>query len=215
MGNATANSTETNRLLQQVGAGDREVWGELLERHRPRLRRMVDLRLDHRLQGRLDASDVIQEAFLNASVQLADYLKNPEIPFYLWLRLVTGQKLVALHRHHLGTKARDAGREISLYRGVLPGANSAALTSQLMGREPSPSEAARDVEQRLGVQEALNSMDPLDREILALRHFEQLNNAEAAQVLGLQDSAASKRYTRALKRLKEILSSVPGGLGEP
>jgi RNA polymerase sigma-70 factor (ECF subfamily) len=207
---AAANSEEISRLLRQVAAGDQVVWGELLERHRSRLRRMVELRLDPRLQGRLDASDVIQEAYLTASAQLADYLKDPAIPFYLWLRLVTGQRLAVLHRNHLGTKARDARRQISIDRGALPAASSAALASVLMGREPSPSEAAGELEQRRRLQEALDRMNPLDREVLALRHFEQLSNAEAAQVLGLDPSAASKRYVRALGRLKEILSSMPG-----
>jgi RNA polymerase sigma-70 factor (ECF subfamily) len=214
MTNAAANSAELDRLLRQVAAGDQTVWGDLLEQHRPRLRRMVELRLDPRLQGRLDASDVIQEAYMTASVQLADYLKKPTIPFYLWLRLVTGQKLIALHRHHLGTKARDAGRQISLDRGALPAASSAALASQLIGREPSPSEAAREVEQRRWLQEALDRMNSLDREVVALRHIEQLTNAETAEVLGLEPSAASKRYVRALERLKEILSAMPGGLGD-
>jgi RNA polymerase sigma-70 factor (ECF subfamily) len=213
MANPAPNSEEISGLLRQVAAGDQAVWGDLLERHRPRLRRMVELRLDPRLQGRLDPSDVIQEAYLTASVQLADYLKEPAIPFYLWLRLVTGQKLVALHRNHLGTKARDASRQVSLDRGALPAASSGALASKLLGREPSPSEAAGEAEQRRWVQEALNRMNPLDREVLALRHFEQLTNDETAQVLGLEPSAASKRYVRALQRIKEILSAMPGGLG--
>jgi RNA polymerase sigma-70 factor (ECF subfamily) len=211
---AAADPEEIRGLLRQVAAGDQAVWGELLERHRPRLRRMVELRLDPRLQGRLDASDVIQEAYLTASAQVAAYLKEPTIPFYLWLRLVTAQRLVLLHRKHLGTKARDAGRQISLDRGALPAASSAALESNLAGREPSPSEAAGEIEQRRRLQEALDRMSPLDREVLALRHFEQLTNAEAAQVLGLEPSAASKRYVRALQRIKEILAAMPGGLGE-
>jgi RNA polymerase sigma-70 factor, ECF subfamily len=175
---------------------------------------MVALGLDRRLQGRIDASDVLQEAYITASVQLADYLQNPSLPFFLWLRLVTGQKMVALHRHHLGVHARDADREISLFRGALPEATSAALAAQLLGRDTRPSEAAIRAERRLRLQEALNNMDPLDREILALRHFEQLSNAEAAQVLDLRESTASKRYVRALERLKEILRSMPGGLEE-
>ena len=210
---AATNSEEISCLLQRAAAGDQAVWGDLLERHRPRLRRMVELRLDPRLQGRLDASDVIQEAYLTASGQLAEYLEQQTIPFYLWLRLVTSQKLVVLHRMHLGTKARDANRQISIDRGVLPTASSAALASKLIGREPSPSEAAGVVEQRRWLQKALNRMNPLDREVLALRHFEQLTNAETAQVLGLEPSAASKRYVRALERIKEILSAMPGGLG--
>jgi RNA polymerase sigma-70 factor (ECF subfamily) len=209
-----ANSEEVSSLLQQVAAGDQAAWGDLLERHRPRLYRMVELRLDPRLQARLGASDVIQEAYVAASAQVADYLKNPTIPFYLWLRLVTTQKLVLLHRNHLKTKARDAGRQISLDRGALPAASSAALASRLIGREPSPSEAAGEIEERRRLQAALERMNPLDREVLALRHFEQLTNAETAEVLGLEPNAASKRYVRALQRIKEILSATPGGLGE-
>jgi len=110
------NSTETNRLLERVAAGEQEVWGELLMRHQERLRCMVAVRLDRRLQGRIDPSDVLQEAYLQASLQLAEYLKKPTLPFFLWLRLVTGQRLATLHRYHLGTQGRDAGREVSLYR---------------------------------------------------------------------------------------------------
>src|SRR5262249_24730954 len=108
------NSSETVQLLQRAAAGDQASWGALLTRHRQRLRCMVALRLDRRLQGRIDPSDVIQEACLEASVQLADYLRQPTLPFFLWLRLITGQKMVALHRHHLGKQMRDAGREVSV-----------------------------------------------------------------------------------------------------
>jgi RNA polymerase sigma-70 factor (ECF subfamily) len=175
---------------------------------------MVALRLDHRLQGRFDASDVIQEAYLEASRRLADYLKQPNMPFFLWLRFITGQKLLELHRYHLGAQARDAGREVSLYRGSLPETTSAALAAQLLGHLTRPSEAAIRAETKVRLQEALNRMEPLEREVLALRHFEHLSNAETAQVLGIQESAASKRYLRALKRLKDILTSTPGGIGE-
>jgi RNA polymerase sigma-70 factor (ECF subfamily) len=210
----TGNSGETDQLLQRVAQGDTRTWGALLERHRERLRRMVAVRLDQRLQGRLDASDVIQESYLEASARLAEYLRQPSMPFFLWLRFLTGQKLLELHRHHLGAQMRDAGREVSLYRGSLPEASSAALAAQLLGHDTRPSEAAIRAERKIRLQEALNSMDALDREVLALRHLEHLNNAETAQVLDLQESAASKRYIRALKKLKEILSSMPGGIGE-
>jgi RNA polymerase sigma-70 factor (ECF subfamily) len=210
----TGNSGETDQLLERAAQGDLQGLGVLLERHRKRLRRMVALRLDQRLQSRLDASDVIQEAFLEASARLSDYLLQPGVPFFLWLRFVTGQKLAELHRHHLGARMRDVGREISLYRGALPEASSAALAAQLLGHDARPSEAAVRAERKIRLQEALNSMDALDREVLALRHFEQLNNAETAQVLDLRESAASKRYIRALKKLKEILTSLPGGSKE-
>jgi RNA polymerase sigma-70 factor (ECF subfamily) len=208
------NSSQTDCLLQAAAQGDNEKWGALLTQHRERLRRMVALRLDRRLQGRIDASDVIQEAYLEASARLAEYLQQPTMPFFLWLRFLTSQKLLELHRHHLGAQARDAGREVSLYRGALPGASSADLAAQLLGHSTRPSEAAIRAEMKIRLQEALNSMEPLDREVLALRHFEHLNNAETAQTLGIQESAASKRYLRALKKLKEILTSMPGGLGE-
>jgi RNA polymerase sigma-70 factor (ECF subfamily) len=211
---ASGNSAETDRLLQQASQGASQgagpELGALLERHRKRLRRMVALRLDPRLQGRIDASDVIQDAFLEASLRLPEYLRRPAMPFFLWLRFLTGQKLLELRRHHLGAQMRDAGREVSLFRGALPAASSAALAAQLVGRGTGPSEAAMRAERKVRLQEALNRMDPLDREVLALRHFEQLNNAEVAQVLDLQESAASKRYLRALKKLKDILAGLTG-----
>jgi RNA polymerase sigma-70 factor (ECF subfamily) len=205
-------AADTEDLLQRAAGGDQASWGALLARHRDRLRRMVALRLDQRVQRRLDASDVVQEAYVEASRRLPEYVQQPTMPFFLWLRFLTGQKLLELHRHHLGAQMRDAGREIALYRGAMPQTSSAALAAQLLGRHTSPSEAAIRAEMKVRLQAALNGMDPLDREVLALRHFEQLSNAETAVELGIQESAASKRYLRALQRLKEILSAMPGGL---
>src|SRR5262249_19416648 len=189
-------------------------FGAILEQHRPRLRRMVALRLDPRLHGRIDPSDVIQETYVEACARLAEYLQNPTMPFFLWLRFLAGQKLVTLHRYHLGRQMRNAGREVALYRGRLPETSSAALAAQLLGHELRPSEAAIRAELKIRLQEALDSMEPLDREILALRHFEQLSLAETAQVLGLTESGACRRHMRAVKRPKEILSNLPGGLEE-
>jgi RNA polymerase sigma-70 factor (ECF subfamily) len=205
---------ETRALIDRAIRGDQGAWGELLARHRDRLRRMVALRLDRRLQGRVDASDVIQEAMLDASRRLDEYRRDPTMPFFLWLRYLTGQRLLEQHRRLLGAQGRDAGREISLYHGAMPETTTAALAAQLLGRNTSPSQAAQRAERKIRLQESLNSLDPLDREILALRHFEHLSNGEAAEVLGLDKSAASKRYARALIRLKDILASRPGGLGE-
>ena len=207
-------STQGDEPPPPLRQSDQHKLGELFAQHRDRLRRMVRLRMDRRLQGRVDASDVMQEAYLEASARYADYLREPSMPFYLWLRFITGQKLLVLHRRHLGAQARDVGREVSLYHGALPEATSAALAAQLVGRRTSPSQAAVRAEMRIRVQEAINMMDPIDREVLALRHFEQLTNAETAQSLEIEESAASKRYVRALKRLKEILTSMPGGMGE-
>jgi RNA polymerase sigma-70 factor (ECF subfamily) len=171
---------------------------------------MVRLRLDRRLQGRLDPSDVVQEAYLDYARRFPEYAGNPTMPFYLWLRFLTGQRLIDLHRQHLGARMRDAGQEVSLYRGALPQASSVSLAAQLLGRLTSASQAAIRAETQIRVQEALNGMDSMDREILTLRHFEMLSNEETAQVLGIKKSAASNRYVRALKRLKELLLGVPG-----
>jgi hypothetical protein len=114
---------------------------------------------------------------------LADYVRAPAIPFFLWLRAIAGNKLLELHRHHLGTGMRDAGREVSLYRGRLPETTSAALAAQLLGHLTRPSEAAVRAEIKVRLQEALNSMEALNREVLALRHFEQLTTSETAQVI--------------------------------
>jgi RNA polymerase sigma-70 factor (ECF subfamily) len=206
----TDDSLESFELVRRAGQGDAQAAGELFAQHRDRLRRMVQLRLDRRLQGRLDPSDVLQDAYLEFARSLAEYLRSPQVPLFLWLRLITGRKLQALHRHHLGAQARDAGREVSLHRGALPQASSVSLAAQLLGRFTTPSEAAVRAELQIRIQEALNSMDAIDREVLALRHYEQLSNAEAAQGLGLSEAAASNRFVRALKRLKAILMSVPG-----
>jgi RNA polymerase sigma-70 factor, ECF subfamily len=205
---------ETNKLPSFEVPDDPVRFGAMLQKHRSRLRRMVALRLDPRLHGRIDPSDVIQDTYLEAAARLAEYVQKPSMPFFLWLRWLAGQKLVTLHRHHLGRQMRDAGREVSLYRGRLPEASSAALAAQLLGHETPPSEAAVRAELKIRLQEALYTMDPLDREILALRHFEQLTLAETAAVLKITESGACRRHLRALKRLKEILSSLPGWLGD-
>ena len=204
-------STESSELRRRIEQGDESTLIELFARHRDRLKRMVSLRLDRRLRGRIDASDVLQEAYLDVRKRLSEYARDPvAMPFHLWLRLIAGQKLTDVHRAHLGTQMRDAGQEVSLHRGPFPQASSISLAAQLLGRMTSASKAAIRAEHKLIVQEALNGMDPIDREVLTLRHFEHLSNEETALVLGLNKSAASNRYIRALRRLKEILSSIPG-----
>src|SRR5215813_186005 len=150
-------------LLKRAAEGDEHAVNELFVRHRSRLRAMVRLRLNRRLQGRVDPSDVLQEAYLEICKHFADYVRSPPLPFFLWLRHLTGQKLITVHRQHLGAQLRDADREVSLYRGALPRASSASLAAQLLGRLTSPTQAALRAEMQIQVQEALNSMDPLDR----------------------------------------------------
>jgi len=206
------NSSETIVLVERARAGDEQAVNAIFARYRDRLRRMVEIRLDARLHARIDASDVIQDAYLEVAQRWEEYLRDPRLPLFLWLRLVVGERLTTLHRQHFGTRMRDARREVSLYRDPLPTASSAALAAQLLGKNTSPTQAAVRAERMLRLQEALNTLDPIDREVLSLRHFEQLTRTETAQALGIEEAAAAKRYIRALKRLKATLADMPGGL---
>jgi RNA polymerase sigma-70 factor (ECF subfamily) len=205
------NSSETNRLLERAAQGDRRVLETLLGQHRERLRRMIAVRLDPRLRQRIDPSDVIQDAYLEASTRLESYLNAPTMPFFLWLRFLTGQKVVTLHRHHLGVRMRDAGQEEAIHPGTGPEASSVALSDYFLDQGSRPSEAAIRAETKERVRAALELMAPLDREVLALRHFEQLSRAEIAEVLGVSEAAAGKRYLRALEKLKQVLEPAGGG----
>jgi RNA polymerase sigma-70 factor (ECF subfamily) len=207
-----ADTRTKEELLDAARNGDEVALAVLVERHPDRLERMVRLRMDRRLQGRVDPADVVQDAYLAVRRKFVQYCTDSPLPFFLWLRLEVGQKLVDVHRFHLGTKMRDAGQEVSLHRGALPQVSSVSLAEHLLGKLTTASRAAMRVELKLRVQEALNSMDPHDREVLILRHFEELSNAEAAQVLGIKPSAAVNRYVRALKRLKDVFQGMPGGV---
>jgi RNA polymerase sigma-70 factor (ECF subfamily) len=201
-----------DQLLDSARDGDEAALSILVERHRKGLERMVALRMDRRLQGRVDPADVVQNAYLAVPGKFAQYVADPRLPFFLWLRQEVGQKLLDVHHSHLGNQVGDAGQEVSLYRGALPQVTSQSLAEHLLGKLTATSHAAMRVELKLRVQEALNSMDPNDREVLILRHFEELSNIEAAQVLGIKSSAAVNRYVRALKRLKDVIQGMPGGI---
>ncbi len=206
----TNHSDQSNDLLQRAANGSQDALNTVFSLHADRLKRMVRLRLHPKVRRRVSESDVIQEASLAAARSLQDYVQNPCLPVYLWLRELTCLKLAELHRRHLDAQARDAGREISLHSGPLPQASSVSLAAQLLGTMSSPSEAAVKAEMRVQLQEALETLESLDREVLALRHFEQLSNAEIAQVLDISESGASSRYLRAIKRLRVVLARVPG-----
>jgi RNA polymerase sigma-70 factor (ECF subfamily) len=200
------------RLVERVRSGDLEAAGDALVRHLARLKRMIVARLDRRVVGRVDPSDVLQDGFVDAVVKLPAYVADPKLPLFLWLRLIVGERLAKVHRTHLGAGVRDVRREVSLYSRPMPTASSAALAAHLLGRLTSPSNAAMRAERLLQLQEALNTLDPLDREIICLRHFEELTAAEAAQVLEIREAASAKRYVRALRRLKDVLASKQLGL---
>lgn len=194
-------------LVNRVKRGDQAAIAQLFDQHRRRLRTMIEMRLDPRLAGRVDPSDVLQETYLDAH-KLIEEFKEGDLPFFLWLRLKVGHRLTYLHRYHLGAQKRSAYKEVSLVTGPMPAASSVSLASQLMGRITSASNAAIRAETRLRLQQALNKMDEIDREVLVLRHFEDLTNIETAQALGISQTAASNRYVRALSRLKDAMKSM-------
>lgn len=201
-------------LLDRLGRGETDVLGELFMHFQDRLRRMVDLRLDRRLCGRVSASDVVQDTYIDAQKRVQHFLAKPEMPFFVWLRLVASQRLIDVHRLHLGAQMRDAGQEVSLGVGGQFAATSLCLVARLAGEDTSPSRAAIRGEVAAQIEAILNSMEPIDREVLALRHFEELSNQEVAEILGIDKGAASKRYIRALDRLKDVLERLPGILGD-
>lgn len=201
---------ELDDLLKLVKKGDKEALAKLFSLERPRLGRMVKFRLDHRLYGRVDADDILQEAFVAASDRLHHYVQDPSMSFFVWLRLIVGQTMTDVHRRHLGAQARDARREQPLHNPGFPQATSVSLARHLVGSITSPSQAAVREEAADQLRLALEGMEAIDREILALRHFEELTNSETAEVLNISQKAASMRYVRAVKRLKDILATMPG-----
>jgi RNA polymerase sigma-70 factor (ECF subfamily) len=206
---------EIQGLLDRLQAGDRDALAELFARHREPLRRMIMLRLDHRLGGRVSPSDILQETYVDAMKRVPHFFENPDMPFFIWLRWIAGQRLVEVHRQHLGARMRDAGLEIPLQQGYPAAASSTCLAANLAGGLTSPSRAAIRGETLAQLEAALDRLDPLDREVLALRHFEELSNNEVAALLGIQKAAASKRYVRALERLKGALAEIPGFFDDP
>ncbi len=208
------NQSDETEILEQkiIEQNDPHAIGAMILRYQDRLERVVAFRMDNRLRARVDAADVLQDAFIEANRRIVDYkLVANRMSFFLWLRFITLQKLQQLHRHHLGVKARDAGRELAIFEPGHGQATSLVLAAQLLGRMTSPSHAAMREENRRMLEQALSEMEEIDREALALRHFEHLNNAETAQLLGLSESAASNRYIRAVRRLKSVLDRIQNG----
>ena len=194
------------RLLKLAAGGDSDALGQLLESHRQRLERIVRVRLDHRVQSRMNASDVIQETCIEAGERLKEYLENPEVPFFVWLRYLAHQRLQQLHRHHLGRRIRDANRERSIdQQDSEEQLGSGIIARQLVARLSSASSILQREELCQRLRDLLDRMEPVDREILVLRHFEHLTNVECAQILSLSTTAASNRYVRALERLRTVI----------
>jgi RNA polymerase sigma-70 factor (ECF subfamily) len=194
--------------LRLAARGDAGSWEAIVSASRQRLRRMVAVRLDCRLKGRIDPSDVLQDVYLQAWKGLEAYVRLPAMPFFHWLRGIAGNTLRELHRHHLGTRMRDPRREVSIGGGAVCDSTTTALATGLIDSLTRASAVAMRLELKLRIEDTLDAMDPLDREVLALRHFEQLSPIETAEALGIKENAAAMRYMRALRRLKEILSTL-------
>lgn len=173
---------------------------------------MIDLRMDPALKARIGASDVLQDAYVEIAGRVGDYLENPRMPFFVWIRFITAQRLLKLRRHHVGAQKRDARRDVR-DAPTGPQATAVALVDHLMASGVTPSLAVAADEFRVQLMEALDEMNPLDREVLVLRHFEELTNVEAAEALGIETNTASQRYVRALKRLGQALKQAGAAPG--
>lgn len=195
----------TDSLVQQMRAGSQEALAEVFSHYRERLRRIVRFRLDYRIAGRVSESDVLQESFIAAAKRLEHFGENEKMPAFLWLRLVTGQQLIDLHRQHVQAEMRDVRKEVSLQQNVPSPHTSLAIAAQLAGPMTAVSEIFARAERIEKLEATLNQMDAIDREVIALRHFEELSNIETAEVLGIETSAASKRYLRAMARLGKLM----------
>lgn len=206
----TDQNGEARPPLERLREGDTEALAQLFCEHRPRLRRIVEFRLDDKLKGRISPSDVLQEAYIDALERLPHFVADPDAPPFLWLRWITMQRLVDVHRRHLWAKGRAVSREVRLDPAAAVSAASTLRMAELMADQTSPSQAAARYETCELLRRVLDDLEPADREVLALRHFEELGNRETAAVLGIAPAAASKRYVRALERLRGALVDQPG-----
>ena len=213
-GNAMNNSIwpdgeVTAELLNNVRDGQAVAVEELMDRHRNSLRRMIQLRLDQRLMQRMDVSDVIQDVLIEANRRLTDYLSNPVMPFHLWIRQIAKDRIIDAHRRHRVSAKRSIDRE-QPQPGKGPFDQSTIeLANQFRDQALTPAAAATQRELAQQIESAVQMLRENDREIILMRHYEQLNNQEIAQSLGLTEPAASMRYLRALKRLREIIEGMP------
>jgi RNA polymerase sigma-70 factor (ECF subfamily) len=196
-------ATDTEALLASEGEERRAILGRMFETQRPRLLRMVSVRMHPRVRARVGASDVVQDGYVEILDRVDEYVADPRIPFFLWMRRIVGQRLTKAHRFHLDAQRRDARQETPAERRM-PGVSTFAMADFLRDERTSPLSAAARTEARDRLVRLLDEMSETDREVLAMRHFEGLTNEEVATELGLDKDAASKRYIRALRRLKVL-----------
>jgi RNA polymerase sigma-70 factor, ECF subfamily len=205
-----ANSSRTNRLLVTLSSGENpRVFEDLFDRHRERLRKMVRLRMEWQLRGKISSSSVLEQAYQDALGRIAEYQALSGRSFYVWLRVIVGERLERMHREQQVLLENIGGRELHLQRGTLPEITAASMAAQLLGDRAANQNAAR-AHMLTMLEGALNGMDRLDREIIALRNFEELTADESASVLGISKASATVLHLKAVKRLNDILGSIPG-----
>ena len=197
-------------LTARMREGNKDALATVVSDYRERLRRIIQFRIDYRIAARVSDSDVLQETYIAAAKRLSHFSKQTEMSAFLWLRLLVKQQLVDIHRQHLKAEKRDARKEMGLQPHVGSAQTSMALAVQLAGSITAASEVVARAETIALLESSLNEMDEIDREVIALRHFEELTNIETASILNLQPSAASKRYLRAMSRLSQLMSKFEG-----
>jgi RNA polymerase sigma-70 factor (ECF subfamily) len=203
----TAASTGDSQVRRELSANGREEFARHFESVRHRLKKIVAFRLDYRLRGRVSESDILQETFVRAAGHLDRFVASGDMPFFVWLRMELQQGICEAHRRHLGADKRDVRREHRFQPGD-PGQTSMALAACLAGQMTSASRALERAEMIETLERALEEIPAIDREVIALRHFEELSNLETARILDIEPAAASKRYLRALQRMRQIFDSL-------
>ena len=199
MDEASSDSEETRSLLRQVRGGDGHAFDRLFAHYQPRLQPLCGVAHRPRLRPRVDPADVVQEAHMEAMRRLGGFLENPVMPFRLWIRQITLDRLLMMRRRHVGAAQRSVERE-----AALPD-ESAAAARQLAASASSPSQHAGRAELAGKVREAVSRLAEADREIILMRTFEGLAFEEIARLLGVESAAARKRHGRALLRLHQLL----------
>lgn len=203
-------SEQTEQLLDAARGGDADAINQLLDRHRAPVRRLVQLRLDRRIQQRVDVSDVVQDVMFEANGRLQAYLENPAMAFHLWLRQIAWDHMIDAYRRHRKSAKRDMDREQPLVAGGDADQSTIELAGQLCDPELTPQAAVAQRELARHVEATIERLEEVDREIIMMRHYEHLTNQEVAEALGLNAPAASMRYLRAIRRLRELLQQQDG-----
>jgi RNA polymerase sigma-70 factor, ECF subfamily len=201
------NLEPTQELLQEIRGGSPDAVNRLMDRHRQAVHRMVQMRLDAKIQRRVDVSDVVQDVLVEANRRLSDYLAHPQLSFHLWLRQITQDRIIDAHRRHRASAKRSVDREQPMLVAVGNDSSTLQLINELRDQELTPAAAVAQKEMALQVEAAIARLNDQEGEIIIMRHYEHLSNQETAAALGLTEPAASMRYLRAIRRLRELLGS--------